>query len=134
LHESIKDQALIDEEVLEECAYEKIFQEDPNEAYHVEGQEDNIMSYDLFKDLEDNMFHDPRSEEASDIDTFILIGKHGWDMILLTFNGDPTYDVEGSPQTKDWYLCIYDLDVWNGDGEMITYFFHPFEDDLMQRF
>jgi hypothetical protein len=39
LHESAKEQALIDEEMLEEHAYEEIFQEDPNEAYHIEDSE-----------------------------------------------------------------------------------------------
>jgi hypothetical protein len=139
LHESSEDQALTDEEVLEERAYEESFQEDPDEAYHVEDQEENTMSYDPFEDLDDNLFHDPGSEEASDavnqhIDTFIQIGKRGWDMSLFTFDGDPTYDVEGSPQTKDWSPYIYDSDVWDGDGDMITYLFHPFEDDLTQRF
>jgi hypothetical protein len=50
----------------------------------VEDQEENTMSYDPFEDLYDSLFHDPRSEEASDvvdqhIDTFIQIGKCGWD-------------------------------------------------------
>jgi arylsulfatase A-like enzyme len=40
LHESAEDQALIDEEVLEEHAYEQIFQEYPDEAYHVEDSEE----------------------------------------------------------------------------------------------
>jgi hypothetical protein len=92
-------------------------------------QEENIMSYDPFKDLDDNLFHDPRSEGALEepldivgqhIDTFIQIGKCGWDMVLFTFDEDPTYDVEGSPQTKDWSPCIYDSNVWDGDGGMIT--------------
>ena len=64
------------------------------------------MSYDPFEDLDDNLFHDPGSEEASDvvnwyIDTFIQIEKRGWDMSLFTYDGDPTYDVEGNPQTQD---------------------------------
>jgi hypothetical protein len=29
----------------------------------------------------------------------------------FTFDEDPTYDVEGHPQTKDWSACIYDSDV-----------------------
>jgi hypothetical protein len=36
LHESVEDQPLTDEEVLEEHAYEESFQKDPNEAYQVE--------------------------------------------------------------------------------------------------
>jgi hypothetical protein len=76
LHESSEDQALTNEEVLEERAYEESFQEDPDEAYHVEDQEENTMSYDCFEDLDDSMFHDPGSEDALDtvnqhIDTFI---------------------------------------------------------------
>jgi hypothetical protein len=79
LHESVEDQALTDEEVLEEHAYEESFQKDPDEAYHVEDseeefnedevlllnediqtvippthQEENTMSYDPFEDLDDN--------------------------------------------------------------------------------
>jgi len=55
-------------------------------------------------------------------------------MSLFTFDRDPTYDVESIPQTKDWSSYMYDSYVWDGYGDMITYFFHPFEDDLMQHF
>jgi hypothetical protein len=166
LHESVEDQSLTDEEVLEGHAYEESFQEDLDEAYYVEDskeafnedevlslnegiqvaipcrhQEENTMSYDPFEDLDDNLFHDSGSEgalkELSDtvdqyIDTFIQIGKRGWDMSLFTFDEDPTCDVEGSPQTKDWSPCIYDLDVWDGDGDMIIDLLNPFENDLSQ--
>jgi hypothetical protein len=73
------------------------------------------MSYDHFKDIDDNSFHDPGSEGAlkepldtidQHIDTFIKIGKCGWDMGLFTFDKDPTYDVEGSPK-KIIGLCAY---------------------------
>jgi quinol monooxygenase YgiN len=89
LHESVEDQALTDEEVLEEHSYEESFQKYLDEAYHVEDyeeefnedevlllnediqaaiapthQEENTMSYDPFEDLDDNMFHDPESEGA----------------------------------------------------------------------
>jgi hypothetical protein len=43
-----------------------------------------------------------------------------------------TYDVEGNPQTKDCSSCIYDSDVWDSDGDMITNFLDPFENDLSQ--
>ena len=87
LHESSEDQALTNEEVLEERAYEESFQEDPDEAYHVEDfeeafneyevlslndpdediqdvippthQEENTMSSDPFEDLDDNPLHYP---------------------------------------------------------------------------
>jgi hypothetical protein len=150
-------------EILEEYSYEEIFQEYPDEACHIEyyeeefnedevlslndpdediqvvipptHQEENIMSYDPFENLDDNLFHDTGSEgslkDPSDtvdqhIDTFIQIGKRGWDMSLFTFDEDPTYDVDGKPQTKDWYPCIYDSYVWDGNGDMITYFLDPF--------
>jgi hypothetical protein len=95
-------------EILEEHAYEKSFQEDLDEFYHVEyskeefiedevlslnnpdddiqatipstHQEENIMSYGPFEELDENLFHDLGSEgtleEPSDtvdqhIDTFI---------------------------------------------------------------
>jgi hypothetical protein len=127
LHESSEDQALTDEEVLEVHAYEERFQEDPDEAYNFEDQEENTMSYDPFEDLDDNLFHDSGSEEASDavnrhIDTFIQIGKRGWDMSLFTFDEDPTYDIEGNTQTNDWSPYIYDSDVWDNDGYMIIDF------------
>jgi hypothetical protein len=107
-------------EMLEENSYEERFQEDPDEAYHVEDskeafneydvlslndpyeeiqsdihpthQEENTMIYYSFEDTDENMFHDPRSEgaleEPSDtddqhIDTFIQIGKCGWEMELF---------------------------------------------------
>jgi hypothetical protein len=75
------------------------------------------MSYVPFKDFDDSLFNNIGSEGALEepldtddnhIDTFIQIGKCGWDMPLFTFDGDPTYDVEGIPQTKDRSLCIYD--------------------------
>jgi hypothetical protein len=81
-----------EKEMLEEHAYEEIFQEDLDEAYHVEDyeeafkedevlslndpdediqaafppthQEENTMSYAPFEDLDDNLFHDPRSAGA----------------------------------------------------------------------
>jgi hypothetical protein len=99
------------------------------------------MSYDPFENLDDRLSHDPGSEGALEepletvvqhIDTFIQTGEHGWDMILFTFDGDPTYDVEDRPQTKDWSPCIYDSDVWDGDGGMIMDLFDPFEDDLSE--
>jgi hypothetical protein len=156
-------------EMLEEHSYEEIFEENPDEAYHIEyfeeafkedevlslndldeniqavipptHQEENTMSYDPFEDLDDSLFHDLGTEgaleEPSDrvdqhIDTFIQIGKCGWDMSLFTFDGDPTYDVEGSPQTKDWSLCIYDSNVWDGDDDMIIDLLDPFENELSQ--
>jgi hypothetical protein len=78
-------------------------------------QEKNNMSYDPFEDLDEIQFHDRGSEGALEepldtvdqhIDTFTQIGKCGWDMSLFTFDEDPTYDVEGIPQTKDWSSCI----------------------------
>jgi len=51
-------------------------------------------------------------------------------MVLFTFDEDPTYYVKGGRQTKDWSLCIYDSNVWDGDGGMITKLFDRFEDDL----
>jgi len=90
--ESAKEQFLTYEEVLKEHAYQEIFQEYFDEAYYVEDseeafnqvevvslndpdediqatippthQEEKIMSYDPFKDLDDSLFHDPVSEGA----------------------------------------------------------------------
>jgi hypothetical protein len=88
-------------EMLEEHAYEESFQEDPDEAYHVEDseeafnedevlslndpdediqaaippthQEENTMSYDPFEDLDDSLFHDPGSEGALEEPSIQLI-------------------------------------------------------------
>jgi hypothetical protein len=53
-------------------------------------------------------------------------------MSLFTFEGDPTYDIEGNPQTKDFSLCIYDSNVWDGDDDMITNLLNPLEINLSQ--
>jgi hypothetical protein len=53
-------------------------------------------------------------------------------MSLFTFDGYPTYDVEGNPKTKDCSPCIYESDVWDGDDDMITYLLDPLESNLSQ--
>jgi hypothetical protein len=104
-------------------------------------QEDNNMIYDPFEDLDDILFYDPGSEgemeESSDtihqhVDSFIQIGKCGWDRCLFTFDRDPTYNVEGNPKTKDWSPCINESHFWDGDGDMIIDFLDIFQNDLSQ--
>jgi hypothetical protein len=91
-NEAIKELMNQVKEMLEEHAYEEIFQEYIDESYHVEDseeafnedevislndpdediqafippmhQEENTMSYDPFEDLDDILFHDPGSEGA----------------------------------------------------------------------
>jgi hypothetical protein len=94
LHESAKDQALTDEEVLEEHTYEEIFQEDHDEEdtdetydedevsalpldeeIHTSApQEDNMISYNPFENFDDALFHDCGNEEKyqKDIDEVSL--------------------------------------------------------------
>jgi hypothetical protein len=63
-------------------------------------------------------------------------------LVIFIFDRDPIYDIEGSSQAKgvelssseDWSSCVYDSDVWKPDDDMVTYLFHPFEDDLSQHF
>jgi len=72
------------------------------------------------------------------IDTFIQTGRRRWDLICLKFDRDPIYDIEGSSNEErvssleEWSSYIYDSDVSHPSGDMITYFFFPFEDDLSQ--
>jgi len=44
-----------------------------------------------------------------DINDFIRIGKHRWDMICYIFYGDPVYDIEGHSQIKDISIFLEDL-------------------------
>jgi hypothetical protein len=74
------------------------------------------------------------------IDDFIQVGRRRWDVGCFIFYRDPIYDIEGSSQEKrvelssseDWSSCVYDSDAWQPDDDMVTYLFHPFEDDLSQ--
>jgi hypothetical protein len=57
-------------------------------------------------------------------------------------NKVPIYDIEGSPQAdgvevssfNDWSSCVYDLNIWRPDNDMITDLFLPFEDYPTQHF
>jgi len=56
----------------------------------------------------------------------------------IIFYGDLIYDIEGRSQAKEfelssskhWSSCVYDLDVWKPDNDMVSDFFCPFKDDL----
>jgi hypothetical protein len=62
------------------------------------------------------------------IDTFIQTGTCRWNFGRLIFYRDPIYDIEGSPQEKEFDLssseecfsCVYDSYVWDHDDEIIT--------------
>jgi hypothetical protein len=72
------------------------------------------------------------------IDTFIHIGRHGWDLSCPKFDRDPIYDIEGSSpvegvsSSEKWSSDVYDSDVWLPSDDMVTDLFYPFEDDLSQ--
>jgi hypothetical protein len=72
------------------------------------------------------------------IDTFIQIGRRGWDLSCLKFDKDPIYDIKGNYQaegvssSKEWSSYVYVSDVWNPGDDMVTDLFCPFEDDLSQ--
>jgi hypothetical protein len=76
------------------------------------------------------------------IDMFTKNGIRIWDVGCVIFYGDPIYDIEGSSQEEgvevsyleDWPSCMYDSYVWHHDDDMITYLFHPFEDNPTQHF
>jgi hypothetical protein len=48
-------------------------------------------------------------------------------MDCLIFHGDPIYDIKGGSHE-------YDLDIWQSNVDMITYLYHPFEDEMSQYF
>ena len=76
------------------------------------------------------------------IDDFMQIERHRWDFGRFIFYRDPIYDIEGSSQAKwveltsseDWSSCIYDIDVWQPEDDMVIALFCPFKDDLSQHF
>jgi hypothetical protein len=75
-------------------------------------QEENMISYNPFENFDDTLFHDFGSEEVledpldatnplcnnviENIEDFIHVGRHAWDVDFFGFDGDPIYDIEES--------------------------------------
>jgi hypothetical protein len=69
------------------------------------------------------------------IDDFIHVGRHKWDVICSGLNGDPIYDIEGHFQLfplEQPCVIANDSDVWKHEDDMITYLFQSPRDDLLQ--
>jgi hypothetical protein len=110
-------------------------------------EEVNIVSYFPFQDFDDALFYDLESEEVledpldvlipscydkgndivDNIDKFIHVGKHNWDVIW--YDGDPIYDIEGHFQIFLLQLSCEvtnNFDIWKQGDDMITNIFrHP---------
>jgi hypothetical protein len=104
-------------------------------------QEVNTVSYFPFQDFEDALFCDLESEEVleepldvlnpscydkgndmvDNIDEFIHVGKHKWDVI--GYDGDPIYDIEGHFQMFPLqlsYEVTTNFDIWQQGDDVVT--------------
>jgi hypothetical protein len=93
------------------------FDEDIHASIPLAHQEENMISYNPFEKFDDTLFHDLGNEEVleepldatdpfcndviEDIDDFIHVGKHAWDVDCFGFDGDPIYEIEGSFQIRN---------------------------------
>jgi hypothetical protein len=67
------------------------------------------------------------------IDEFIHVGRCKWDVI--GHDGDPIYDIEGHFQLfplQQPYVIVTNPNVWQQEDDMITNFFQPPKDYLLQ--
>jgi hypothetical protein len=108
-----------------------------------------------FQNLNIVLFHDSESEEfleepldtlvpscynesdvvIKNIDEFIHVGIHKWYVIYYGLNGCPIYDIEGNFQSfplEKPYVIPTNSYVWKHEDDMITYFFQPPRDNLLQ--
>jgi hypothetical protein len=132
------------------------FDEDIQASVPPAHQEENMISYNPFKNFDDTLFHDFGSEEVleepldatdplcndviENIDDFIHVGRHAWDVDCFGFDGDPIYDIEGSFQIRNTKVfplegCFSYMDhptIWHPDDNMSIDWSHPFKDDLSQ--
>ena len=76
-----------------------------------------MVSYNPFENFDDTIFHDFGSEQVPEepldqtdplcnnvienIDDFIHVGRHAWDVDFFGFDGDPIYDIGGSSQIRN---------------------------------
>jgi ABC-type transporter Mla maintaining outer membrane lipid asymmetry ATPase subunit MlaF len=84
-------------------------------------------------DALDPSCYDKGDDVIDNIDEFIHVGRHKWDVI--GHDGDPIYDIEGHFQLfplQQPYVIATDSDVWQQEDDMITDLFQPPKDDLMQ--
>jgi hypothetical protein len=76
--------------------------------------------------------YDEDDDFFDNIDDFIQVGKHKWDMI--GYDGDLIYDIEGHLQKFPLQLShevANKLDIWQQGHGMITKKFQTLRDDLM---
>jgi hypothetical protein len=140
---------VLEEQIYEESCQEDLHNEDPDETSVsiISLDEGEVVLPPAHEDEEminisdmDDLVEDPSDMVDQHIDDFIHVGRRRWGVGCIIFYGDPIYDIEGSSQEKefelssseDWSSCVYDSDVWQPDDDMVTYLFHPFEDDLSQ--
>jgi hypothetical protein len=114
-------------------------------------EEINTVSYLPFQNFDDSLFYDLESEEVLDepldalnpscydkysdivdnIDEFIHVGRHEWDVIGS--NKNPIYDTEGHFQKLSLQLSyeVTNFDSWHQGDDIITYTFQTPKDDLV---
>jgi hypothetical protein len=88
----------------------------------------------------DPSFHEMGDDAIENIDDFIYIGRHKWDMSFSSFDGNPIFYVEGHFQRKNIelltleqpYAYANDTEVCKHEDDMITDLFQPPRDDLLQ--
>jgi hypothetical protein len=119
-------------------------------------EEENVVSYTPFQVFDVALFYDLESEEVleepldeinlscyddknndviDNIDEFIHVGRHKWDVISFGLDGDPIYDIEGHFQLfplQQPYVTATDSDVWQQEYDMITNLFQPPRDEILQ--
>jgi hypothetical protein len=105
-----------------------------------------------FQDFNDILFRDLESEEVleepldvinppcydknndmvDNIDEFIHVGKHKWDVIA--YDGDPIYNIEGHFQMFPLqlsYEVTTNSDIWKQGDDIVTDIFQAPKDDLV---
>jgi hypothetical protein len=113
-----------------------------------------MVSYTPFQIFDIASFHDSRNQEVleepldalypscynrgddviENIDEFIHVERHKWNVICSIRNGDPIYDIEGHFQLfplEQPCMIDNDLNIWKHEDDMITYLFRSPKDELL---
>jgi hypothetical protein len=86
-------------------------------------------------DVLDPSYYNKDDDVVDNIDEFIHVGKHKWDVI--GHGADPIYDIEGHFELfplQQPYLIFTDSDILQQGDDMTIYLFQPPKDDLLQHF
>jgi hypothetical protein len=86
-------------------------------------------------DVLDPSCYNKGNDVIENIDEFIHVGRHKWDVICFGLDGDPIYDIEGHFQLFPLeQLCVIakDSDVWQHGDDMVTNLFQPPTEYLLQ--